>query len=165
MYLHKVVRVPAGIDVVQFLKVLATALLLVDAPHVLRAATCELLLAQRLLRLCTHRRAIVNCHLTLHITPRRFCIKRDAFIVHRSLRKRNTTSVAFRSLEISAPHTKRPTISIFFSTHIAYVFILFPGLIRPRPVEMRYRESVVNFDLNYSIDGSVLLEARAISSS
>ncbi|KAL0127128.1 hypothetical protein PUN28_005421 [Cardiocondyla obscurior] len=80
-YLHKIVRVPAGVDVVQLLEVLSTSLFLVDAPHVLCAAPCELLLAQRLLRLCAHRRAIVNRHLTLHITPRRFCIKRDAFIV------------------------------------------------------------------------------------
>lgn len=76
-HLHEVVRVPAGVDVVQLLEILATALLLVDAPHIFRASARELLLAQRLLRLCTHRRTIVNRHLTLHITPRRFCVKQE----------------------------------------------------------------------------------------
>lgn len=137
MYLHKVVRVPAGVDVVQLLKVLATALLLVDAPHVLRAATCELLLAQRLLRLCTHRRAIVNRHLTLHITPRRFCIKRDAFIVHRSFRSANGTALRSGRWEFRYP--TRGALQMMISTFSLCIFIYFPGQFDRDPWRCRAR--------------------------
>lgn len=52
---HEVVRMSAGVNVVQLLEILATTFFLVHTPHVLRASARELLLAQRLLRLCTHR--------------------------------------------------------------------------------------------------------------
>lgn len=114
LHSRKVVRVPAGVDVVQLLEVLATALLLVDAPHVFRASARELLLAQRLLRLCTHRRAIVNRHLALYITPRRFCSKQSAVYRYRSIgpAKRNSLR-SFRSSGFSIISSGRCVRELF----------------------------------------------------
>lgn len=71
--LHEVIGMSSWINVVEFLQILATAFLLINASHVLRAPTGELFLAQWLFRLRTHWWTIVNRHLTLHITPRWFC--------------------------------------------------------------------------------------------